>query len=43
MSMKRGEAEREGERKREGIPNKLCNISMESDMGLKFMNHEIMT
>ena len=32
---RRGEAER--------IPSRLCTISVESDVGLKFMNGEIMT
>ena len=33
--------ERDGERKR--IPSRLCTVSTESDAGLKFTNHEIMT
>ena len=37
--MSRGAAEKEGER----MPGRLCAVSMEPDMGLKFMNHEIMT
>ena len=31
--------EREGER----IPSRLCEISLEPDVGLDLMNHEIMT
>ena len=31
------------ERGRERIPGRLCTVSTEPDVGLEFMNHEIMT
>ena len=34
---------RGGERGRERIPNRLCSVSVEPDMGLGPMNHEVMT
>ena len=39
--MQAGEGQREGERLR--IPSRLCTKSMEPDVGLELMNHEIMT
>ena len=38
--MIRVRTEREG---RDRIPSRLCTVSMEPDVGLKPMNHEIMT
>ena len=41
------ETEREhgggAERRRQRIPNRLCVVSAEPNMGLKFTHHEIMT
>ena len=31
-----------GKAERETIPNRLCTVSMEPDMGLDLTNHEIM-
>ena len=41
QSTRAGEGQRERERER--IPRRLCIVSTESNMGLKPMNHEIMT
>ena len=37
------EREREAKRETEGIPSTLHAVSTEPDVGLEFMNHEIMT
>ena len=41
--MSRGGAEREREKGRERIPNRLCAVSAEPHVGLKLMKREIMT
>ena len=40
--MGRTEGGGERERERERIPSRLCAVSAESDVGLEFMNREIM-